>query len=223
MSTVSHWKRRVVITGMGSVSPKGVGNAAFADAALAGRSGIRCVSRFDPSEIPVQIAGEVRDFDELSWIDKRDRKHRDGLCHQDRGRGRTRKDAGIDTTALSVAERQRFGMLFGSGGGAQEFTEEQYRSFFHQQFKQMSLFCIPAGVLGTLSSDVCIRFDLRGPSHVVMNWTTSSNDAMGYGARQIQGGRADWVLTGGADAPISLGIMKGFVLMKILTDQERTP
>jgi 3-oxoacyl-[acyl-carrier-protein] synthase II len=72
-------------------------------------------------------------------------------------------------------------------------------------------------VLGTLSSDICIRFDLRGPSHVVTTGCTSSTDAMGYAMRQIQGGRADWVLTGGADAPISLGIMKGFVLMKILT------
>jgi 3-oxoacyl-[acyl-carrier-protein] synthase II len=212
-------KRRVVITGMGSVSPNGVGNTAFADAALAGRSGIRRVSRFDPSEIPVQIAGEVRDFDELSWIDKRDRKHAGRVVPLAiAAADEALKDAGIDTTALSVAERQRFGMLFGSGGGAQEFTEEQYRLFFHQQFKQMSLFCIPAGVLGTLSSDVCIRFDLRGPSHVVTTGCTSSTDAMGYAVRQIQGGRADWVLTGGADAPISLGIMKGFVLMKILTD-----
>ena len=201
------------------MSPNGVGNAAFAEAALAGRSGIRRVSRFDPSEIPVQIAGEVRDFDELAWIDKRDRKHAGRVVPLAiAAADEALKDAGIDTTALSVAERQRFGMLFGSGGGAQEFTEEQYRLFFHQQFKQMSLFCIPAGVLGTLSSDVCIRFDLRGPSHVVTTGCTSSTDAMGYAVRQIQGGRADWVLTGGADAPISLGIMKGFVLMKILTD-----
>src|SRR5277367_5954789 len=68
-------KKRVVITGMGVVSPNGVGNAAFSDAVLAGRSGVKRISRFDPSEIPVQIAGEVRDFDELAWDEKRDRKH----------------------------------------------------------------------------------------------------------------------------------------------------
>jgi 3-oxoacyl-[acyl-carrier-protein] synthase II len=68
-------KRRVVITGMGAVSPNGVGNAAFSAAILKGKSGIRRITRFDPSEIPVQIAGEVVDFDELAWVDKRERKH----------------------------------------------------------------------------------------------------------------------------------------------------
>ena len=68
-------KKRVVITGMGVVSPNGVGNAAFSDAILAGRSGVKRISRFDPSQVPVQIAGEVTDFDELAWVEKRERKH----------------------------------------------------------------------------------------------------------------------------------------------------
>ena len=67
--------RRVVITGMGAVSPNGVGNAAFSRAILEGRSGVNRISRFDPAEIPVQIAGEVHDFDELAWIDKKERRH----------------------------------------------------------------------------------------------------------------------------------------------------
>ena len=204
---------------MGSVSPNGIGNANFAQSVLVGKSGVRRIPRFDPSEISVQIAGEVPDFDELAWIDKRDRKHAGRVLPLAiAAADEALRDAGIDAAALSLAERQRFGMIFGSGGGAQEYTEEQYRLFFHQLYKQMSLFCIPAGVLGTLSSDICIRFDLRGPSHVVTTGCTSSTDAMGYAMRQIQGGRADWVLTGGADAPISLGIVKGFILMKILTD-----
>ena len=82
----------------------------------------------------------------------------------------------------------------------------------------MSLFCVPTGVMGTFSSDVSIRFGLRGPSQVITTGCTSSTDAMGYSMRQIQSGRADCILTGGADAPIALGIMKGFILMKILTD-----
>jgi len=109
-------------------------------------------------------------------------------------------------------------VILGSGGGSQEFTEEQYRLFFHQQYRQMSLFCVPTGVMGTFSSDVSIRFGLRGPSQVITTGCTSSTDAIGYSTRQIQSGRADMILTGGADAPIALGIMKGFVLMKILTD-----
>jgi 3-oxoacyl-[acyl-carrier-protein] synthase II len=90
--------------------------------------------------------------------------------------------------------------------------------FVQQEYRRMSLFCVPTGVMGTFSSDVSIRFGLRGPSQVITTGCTSSTDAMGYSMRLIQTGRADRVLTGGADAPIALGIVKGFILMKILTD-----
>ena len=82
----------------------------------------------------------------------------------------------------------------------------------------MSLFCVPTGVMGSLSSELSVRFGLRGASHVITTGCTSSTDAFGYSMRQIQSGRMDRVLCGGADAPIALGIMKGFILMKILTD-----
>jgi 3-oxoacyl-[acyl-carrier-protein] synthase II len=126
--------------------------------------------------------------------------------------------AGLDAASLALEERRRFAVILGSGGGSQEFTEEQYRLFFLQDYRRMSLFCVPTGVMGTFSSDVSIRFGLRGPSQVITTGCTSSTDAIGYSMRLIQSGRADTVLSGGADAPISLGIMKGFILMKILTD-----
>ena len=211
-------KRRVVITGMGVVSPNGMGNPAFAEGILTGRSGVRRITHFDPSEIPVQIAGEVSNFDELAWVEKRERKHVSRVLPLTLAAAtEALSDSGVDPFSLPLKEKQRFGVILGSGGGAQEFTEEQYRLFFHQQYRQMSLFCIPTGVMGTLSSDVSIRFGLRGPSHMVTTGCTSSTDAMGYSLRQIQSGRLDRVLTGGADAPIALGIMKGFILMKILT------
>src|SRR5204862_4843051 len=212
-------KRRVVITGMGTVSPNGVGNAAFTEGVLQGRSGVRRISRFDPSEISVQIAGEVRDFDELAWVEKRERKHVSRVLPLALAAAtEALRDAEIDSASLPLHEKRRFGVILGSGGGSQEFTEEQYRLFFHQQYKQMSLFCVPTGVMGTLSSELSVRFGLRGPSHVVTTGCTSSTDAFGYSMRQIQSGRLDTVLSGGADAPISLGIVKGFILMKILTD-----
>jgi 3-oxoacyl-[acyl-carrier-protein] synthase II len=204
---------------MGVVSPNGVGKTAFASAVLEGRSGVRRISRFDASEIPVQIAGEVTNFDELAWVEKRDRKHVSrvlplALC----AANEALTDAGLDTTKLPLEESRRFGVILGSGGGSQEFTEEQYRLFFHQQYKQMSLFCVPTGVMGSLSSELNVRFGLRGSSHVITTGCTSSTDAFGYSLRQIQSGRLDMVLSGGADAPISLGIVKGFILMKIMTD-----
>ena len=212
-------RRRVVVTGMGAVSPNGIGNQAFADAILAGRSGVRRISHFDASEIPVQVAGEVRDFDELAWVEKRERKHVSRVLPLAlAAASEAFRDAGVDPPLLSLHEKRRFGVIMGSGGGGQEFTEEQYRLFFRQQYRQMSLFCVPTSVMGTLSSDVSIRFGLHGPSHVITSGCTSSTDAMGYSLRQIQSGRLDMVLTGGADAPIALGIVKGFILMKILTD-----
>jgi 3-oxoacyl-[acyl-carrier-protein] synthase II len=212
-------RRRVVITGMGCVSPNGIGNQAFAAAALAGESGVRRISHFDASEIPVQIAGEVRGFDELAWVDKKERRNVGRVLPLAiAAASEAFQDAGIDTASLPLAERQRTGVILGTGGAAQEFTEEQYRLFHNGLFKQMSAHCIPTGVMGTFASDLSIRFGLRGASHVVTTGCTSSTDAFGYAYRQIQGGRMDAALTGGADAPIALGIMKGFVLMKILTD-----
>jgi len=204
---------------MGTVSPNGVGNAAFSSAVLQGKSGIRRITRFDPSEIPVQIAGEVPDFDELAWVEKRERKHVSrvlplALAAATEALG----TAGIDAASLPLEQRRRFGVILGSGGGSQEFTEEQYRLFFHQQYKQMSLFCVPTGVMGSLSSELSVRFGLRGPSHIFTTGCTSSTDGFGYSVGQIQSGRLDMSLSGGADAPISLGIVKGFILMKILTD-----
>src|ERR1700751_2572585 len=204
---------------MGAVSPNGVGREGFTEAILAGTSGGQRISHFDPSEIQVQIAGEVRGFDELAWVEKRERKHvsrvlplalaaaTEALAH-----------AGLDAASLALEERRRFAVILGSGGGSQEFTEEQYRLFFHQDYRRMSLFCVPTGVMGTFSSVVGIRLGLRGPSQVITTGCASSTDAIGYSMRLIQSGRADTVLSGGADAPISLGIMKGFILMKILTD-----
>jgi 3-oxoacyl-[acyl-carrier-protein] synthase II len=212
-------KRRVVITGMGTVSPNGVGNDAFSKAVLQGKSGIRRITRFDPSEIPVQIAGEVPDFDELAWVEKRERKHVSRVLPLALAAAtEALRTAGIDPASLPLEEKRRFGVILGSGGGSQEFTEEQYRLFFHQQYKQMSLFCVPTGVMGSLSSELSVRFGLRGPSHVVTTGCTSSTDGFGYSIRQIQSGRLDLTLSGGADAPIALGIVKGFILMKILTD-----
>ena len=205
---------------MGAVSPNGIGKDAFGDAVLEGHSGVRRISRFDSSAIQVQIAGEVSDFDELAWVEKKDRKHVSrvlplALC----AATEALNTAGISSASLPLEQRRRFGVIIGTGGGSQEFTEEQYRLYFHGQYSKMSLFCVPTGVMGSLSSELNVRFSLRGPSHVITTGCTSSTDAMAYAMRQIESGRLDWVLTGGADAPISLGTVKGFILMKILTEK----
>ena len=202
------------------VSPNGTGNQAFAEAALAGRSGVKRITRFDPSDIEVQIAGEVANFDELAWVEKKERKHVSrvlplALC----AATEALQTAGFHTASLPIEQRRRFGVIIGTGGGSQEFTEEQYRLYFHGQLSKMSLFCIPTGVMGSISSELNVRFNLRGPSHVITTGCTSSTDAIAYSMRQIESGRLDAVLTGGADAPISLGTVRGFTLLKIITEK----
>jgi 3-oxoacyl-[acyl-carrier-protein] synthase II len=210
--------RRVVITGMGCLSPNGIGNEAFCRAILAGNSGVRRISRFDASDLPVQIAGEIIDFDELDWVDKQQRKHVSravplAIAASDEAL----RDAGLDTQRMSLDEQRAIGIVLGTGGGAQEWSEEQYRLWMTGKIKQVSLFSIPSGTMGTMSSEVSMHFGLRGPSHVVTTGCTSSTDAIGYALRQIQLGVSPMLLSGGVDAPLAPGIVKGFTLMKILT------
>src|SRR5450432_4931763 len=115
-------KRRVVITGMGSVSPNGVGNAAFSEAILKGQSGIRRITRFDSSEIPVQIAGEVTDFDELAWVDKRERKHVSRVLPLALAAAtEALQTAVIDPASLPPYHKPRLAGLLGLGGGSKAF------------------------------------------------------------------------------------------------------
>ena len=203
---------------MGVVSPNGIGNEAFCRAVLAGTSGVRRVSSFDAGDLPVQLAGEVQGFDELAWVDAHERKHVSRVVPLALAAStEALRDAGIETSQLSLAQQREIGVVLGSGGGAQEFSEEQVRLWLTGKVKQVSLFCIPSGTMGTLSSEISMRFGLRGMSHVITTGCTSSTDAFGYALRQIQFGFLPMMLVGGVDAPIAPGIMKGFTLMKIMT------
>ena len=175
-------------------------------------------SSFDPSDLPVQIAGEVQGFDELAWVDAHERKHVSRVVPLALAAStEALRDAGIETSQLSLDQQREIGVVLGSGGGAQEFSEEQVRLWLTGKVKQVSLFCIPSGTMGTLSSEVSMRFGLRGMSHVITTGCTSSTDAFGYALRQIQFGFLPMMVVGGVDAPIAPGIMKGFTLMKIMT------
>ncbi len=203
---------------MGVVSPNGIGNEAFCRAALDGVSGVRRITRFDPSDLPVQIAGEVQGFDELAWVDPHERKHLSRAVPLAlAASSEALRQAGLETSKLSLQQQRDIGVVLGSGGGAQDFSEENYRLYFNGKAKQASIFSIPSGTMGTMSSEISMRFGLRGMSHVITTGCTSSTDAFGYALRQIQFGFIPSLLVGGVDAPIAPGIMKGFALMRIMT------
>ncbi|MBV9182818.1 MAG: beta-ketoacyl-[acyl-carrier-protein] synthase family protein [Acidobacteria bacterium] len=209
---------RVVITGMGVVSPNGIGKEAFCRAVLQGTSGVKSISRFDSSHLPVHIAGEIRDFEELDWIEAREQKHVSRvvpLCLA--ATTEALDDSGLNLTAMSIAEKREIGIILGTGGGAQEFSERQYRLWHSGKEKQVSLFCIPSGTMGTIPSEISMRFGLRGYSHVVTAGCTSSSDALGYAYQHIQAGVQPIFVAGGVDAPITEGIVKGYTLIRALT------
>jgi 3-oxoacyl-[acyl-carrier-protein] synthase II len=209
---------RVVITGMGVVSPNGIGKEAFCLAILAGKSGVKRISRWDPSELPVQIAGEIPEFDELAWVDARERKHVSRVVPLAIAASHEAiADAGLDPAAMSLEEKREIGVILGTGGGAQEFSEEQYRLWHSGNVKQVSLFCIPSGTMGTIPSEISMRFGFRGYSHVVTAGCTSSTDAIGYAFQHIQAGVQPMFLVGGVDSPITPGIIKGYTLLRALT------
>src|SRR6202140_500363 len=209
---------RVVITGMGVVSPNGIGKEAFCLAILAGKSGVKRISRWDPSELPVQIAGEIPEFDELAWVDARDIKHVSrGALLAVSGAAEAIKAANLDPAAMSMDEGREIGVIKGTGGSAKEFSEEQYRLWHSGHVKQVSLFCIPSGTMGTIPSEISMRFGFRGYSHVVTAGCTSSTDAFGYAYQHIQAGVQPMFLVGGVDSPVNERNIKGYTMIRALT------
>ena len=209
---------RVVITGMGVVSPNGIGREAFCRAVLAGKPGVKRISRFDSSHLLVHIGGEIPEFDELAWVDARERKHVSRvvpLCLA--ATTEAVKDSGLDLASASIEDKRRIGVILGTGGGAQEFSEQQYRLWHSGKEKQVSLFCVPSGTMGTVPSEISMRFGFRGYSHVVTAGCTSSTDAIGYAYQHIQAGVQPMFVAGGVDSPITEGIIKGYTMIRALT------
>jgi 3-oxoacyl-[acyl-carrier-protein] synthase II len=211
--------RRVVITGLGCVTPLGVGREAFWSALRRGESGIRPIEGFDVSDSPVRIAGQVRGFDWESELKAKDRRHVARTVPLALAAAREAlDDARLQPSDLSPEERRVFGVVLGTGGGGLAFTEAQYAHYFRGETREASVYTIPSSTHGGLSSELSMAFGLRGLSHVVSTGCTSSTDAIAYAAQHVALGRQDAMLAGGSDAPIAPGILAGFCLMKVLTE-----
>ncbi|MCP9494663.1 MAG: beta-ketoacyl-[acyl-carrier-protein] synthase family protein [Pyrinomonadaceae bacterium MAG19_C2-C3] len=211
--------RRVVITGFGCVTPLGTGREKFWRALCEGASGVRRIERFDVSDSPVKIAAEVIDFDADEELSVKDRRHVARTVPLAlRAAREAIGDAKLAPEDMTIEERRAVGVVLGTGGGGLSFTEEQYGHFYRHEYARASVYTIPASTHGGLSSELSMRWNLRGLSHIVSTGCTSSTDAIAYAAEHIALGRQNVMLTGGVDAPLAPGILAGFNHMTVLTD-----
>jgi len=212
--------RRVVITGIGCVTPLGVGKNIFWHGLQAGSSGVRRIEHFDVSDSAVKIAADVRDFDWESELDPKDRKHVPRTVPLVLAAAREAvMDAGISLNTLSPDDRRSIGVEIGTGGGGLAFTEKQYSYWYVGPKTQASVYTISSSTHGGLSSEISMALGLRGLSHVVSTGCTSSTDAIFYAAQHIALGRQKMMIAGGVDAPLAPGILAAFDLMTVLTNR----
>ena len=206
------------MTGIGCLSPNGNGREAFARALRRGESGVGRITLFDPEGLPATIAGELKAFDPSAHVAVKDTKHLSrAVPVAIAASAEALADAGIDPDALTLSERREIGIVLGTGGGPIEFSERMYHLYYTNQVKKASVYSIPSGTIGTLSSEISMRFGFRGPSHVLSTGCTSSTDALGYAFRSIKFGMGDVLLCGGVDATVVRGIMEGFVMMRVVS------
>lgn len=208
--------RRVVITGVGVMSPNGAGKEAYWTALKNGESGIGNVTLFPREKVQCQVVGEVKNLS-YECLPPKDRRRVPRIVPiAVLAAEEALQDARIPFHALAEEERRSIGVILGTGGGGVDFSEREYERFFRGD-PHVSTFAIVSSFVGMVSSEVSIHVGFRGPSHVLSTGCTSSTDAIGYAAGLIRSGQLKHVLTGGAEACITPGILTAFVQMGTTT------
>src|SRR6266849_5492674 len=214
---------RIVSTGIGVVSPFGVGRERFWDAVSRGCSGTRAITEFDASEFACRVAAPVGHvtMDEVPALDGDDIWDADYRADPKRYSRAAligviaAREAWADA-GLRIAEPNA-GVVIGSGGGGIDVGERQYYDFFAEHGKKVTPYAIPVSIVGMVSSEISISLRVRGVSHVLSCGCTSSTDAIGYAAGLLRAGEADVVLSGGTDACVTPGMIFGFSRMKAVS------
>ncbi len=213
--------RRVAVTGVGLVSPLGVGTAVNWEALLAGKSGIGPITRFDTTDYPCRIAGEVKDFNPLDFLDKKEVKKSDTFIHYALAASRFAvEDAGL---VIDAANADRVGVVIGSGIGGLPLIEATHKILLEKGPSRVSPFFIPGQIVNLAAGQVSIRHGAKGPSSAPATACTTGLHAIGDAYRFIQAGEADAMIAGGAEAVITPLAVAGFCAMRAMTTRNDEP
>ena len=213
--------RRVVVTGVGLVSPLGIGTEANWEALCAGRSGIGPITRFDASQFSARIAGEVKGFDPLAFIDKKDVKKMDVFIQY----AIAASQFAMDDAGLSVTEdiASRVGVFIASGIGGFSTIEREHKALLEGGPRRISPFFIPAAIINLAAGQVSIRFSAKGPNSATCTACSASAHAIGDALEIIRRDDADVMIAGGSEAAITPMGVGGFAAMRALSTRNDEP
>jgi len=214
-------KRRVVVTGIGVITPVGIGKEAMWDALARGVSGIGPITRFDASDYPTRFAGEVRDFDPAAYMDRKDARRLDRFIQYAWAATQMAlTDANLDPTKV---DGERMGVLIGSGIGGIETLEQQMRVLAERGPDRVSPFLVPMMIPDMASGYVSIQIGAKAHNACTVTACASGSNAIGDAARIIQRGEADIMITGGTEASVTPVSLAGFSAARALSTRNDAP
>ncbi|MBK1674198.1 beta-ketoacyl-[acyl-carrier-protein] synthase II [Ectothiorhodospira shaposhnikovii] len=214
-------KRRVVITGLGIVSPVGSTIKTAWDNVTAGRSGITPIDVFDASQMPVRISGAVRDFNADDYISPKEQRKMDTFVHYGMAAGiQAIRDAGLEVTEDNA---ERIGVAIGSGIGGLPYIEKSYEAFLKGGARKISPFFVPSAIINMVAGNLSIMYGLKGPNISIVSACATGTHNIGDAARMIKYGEVDVMVAGGAEmatTPLGIG---GFAAARALSTRNDDP
>jgi len=214
-------QRRVVVTGLGIVSPVGNNVAAAWENILAGKSGVARITRFDPGAYRSQIAGEVRDFAVTDYVPAKDVRRMDLFIHYGvAASSQAIRDSGIEVTD---ANRERIGCMVGSGIGGLPMIEDNHDAVMTRGPRRISPFLIPGAIINMIAGQVSIMFGMQGPNFGIVSACTTGLHSLGIAARLIEHDDADVMIAGGSEGTICTLGVGGFAAMQALSERNDDP
>ena len=214
-------RRRVVVTGLGCISPVGNTVAASWDALLAGKSGIATITKFDASAFSTHFAGEVKGFNIEDYIPGKEARHMDTFIHYGMAAGmQAMQDSGL---AVTEANAERIGVLVGSGIGGLPMIEQTHAELTSRGPRRISPFFVPASIINMISGHLSIKYGLKGPNLAIVTACTTGLHCIGEAGRLIEYGDADVMIAGGAESTVSPLGLGGFAAARALSSRNDDP